>query len=150
MFRTLSTTSAIKKKHGKGKERRSEIRNFDTIEAAKVVVANEKLYVNRQEGFFGTGLKKDEYVCDCSDIDEVIVFLKNGKYMITKVQDKAFFGKNIEHIAVFKRNDSRTIYNVVYRDGKNGSIMMKRCAITGITRDREYDITKGRARKSFL
>lgn len=140
---TINYFQQIKKKHGKGKERRSEIRNFDTIEATKVVVANEKLYVNRQEGFFGTGLKKDEYVCDCSDIDEVIVFLKNGKYVITKVQDKAFFGKNIEHIAVFKRNDSRTIYNVVYRDGKNGSIMMKRCAITGITRDREYDITKG-------
>lgn len=133
----------IKKKYGKGRERKTEIRGFDTIEATKVVVANEKLYVNREEGFFGTGLRKDEYVCDCSDIDEVIVFLKNGKFIITKVSDKAFFGKNIEHIAVFNRNDMRSIYNVMYRDGRNGAIMMKRCAITGITRDKEYDITKG-------
>ena len=133
----------IKKKYGKGRERKTEIRSFDTIEATKVVVANEKLYVNREEGFFGTGLKKDEYVGDCSDIDEVIVFLKNGKYVISKVSDKAFFGKGIEHIAVFKRNDSRTIYNAMYRDGRNGAIMVKRCAITGITRDKEYDITKG-------
>ncbi len=133
----------IKKKYGKGRERKTEIRSFDTIMATKVVAANEKLYVNREEGFFGTSLKKDDYVGDCSDIDEVIVFLKNGKYMITKVQDKAFFGKGIEHIAVFKRNDSRTIYNVLYRDGRSGGIMMKRCAITGITRDKEYDITKG-------
>jgi topoisomerase-4 subunit A len=133
----------IKKKHGKGRERRTEIRSFDTIEATKVIVANEKLYVNREEGFFGTGLKKDDYVGECSDIDEVIVILKNGKYMITKVQDKAFFGKEIKHIAVFKRNDNRTIYNVLYRDGRNGDIMMKRCAITGITRDKEYNITKG-------
>jgi topoisomerase-4 subunit A len=140
---TINYFQQIKKKHGKGRERRTEIRSFDTIEATKVVVANEKLYVNREEGFFGTSLKKDEYIGECSDIDEVIVFLKNGKYMITKVQDKAFFGKNIEHIAVFKRNDSRTIYNVLYRDGRNGDIMMKRCAITGITRDKEYDITKG-------
>lgn len=133
----------IKKKYGKGRERKTEIRSFDTIEATKVVVANEKLYVNREEGFFGTGLKKDEYVGECSDIDEVIVFLKNGKYVISKVSDKAFFGKGIEHIAVFKRNDSRTIYNAMYRDGRNGAIMVKRCAITGITRDKEYDITKG-------
>ncbi len=133
----------IKKKYGKGRERKTEIRSFDTIEATKVVVANEKLYVNREEGFFGTGLKKDEYVGECSDIDEVIVFLKNGKYIITKVSDKAFFGKGIEHIAVFKRNDTRTIYNAMYRDGRNGAIMVKRCAITGITRDKEYDITKG-------
>lgn len=140
---TINYFQQIKKKYGKGRERKTEIRSFDTIMATKVVVANEKLYVNRNEGFFGTALKKDEYVGECSDIDEVIVFLKNGKYMITKVQDKAFFGKNIEHIAVFKRNDSRTIYNVLYRDGRNGGIMMKRCAITGITRDKEYDITKG-------
>jgi topoisomerase-4 subunit A len=99
--------------------------------------------VNKEEGFFGTSLKKDEYVGDCSDIDEVIVILKNGKYTITKVQEKAFFGKGIEHIAVYKRNDSRTTYNVLYRNGRNGDIMMKRCAITGITRDKDYDITKG-------
>ena len=133
----------IKKKYGKGRERKTEIRSFDTIEATKVVVANEKLYVNREEGFFGTGLKKDELVGECSDIDEVIVILKNGKYVITKVSEKAFFGKNIQHISVFKRNDSRTIYNVLYRDGRNGAIMMKRCAITGVTRDKEYNITKG-------
>jgi topoisomerase-4 subunit A len=111
--------------------------------AAKVVVANQKLYVNREEGFFGTGLKKDEYVCDCSDIDDIIVFLRSGKYYVQKVQEKAFAGKDIIHIAVFKKNDQRTIYNVVYRDGRNGDIMMKRCAITGVTRDKEYDITKG-------
>jgi topoisomerase-4 subunit A len=140
---TINYFQQIKKKHGKNRDRKTEIRSFDTIEATKVVVANQKLYVNYAEGFFGTGLKKDEFVSDCSDIDEVIVFLKNGKYMITKVQDKAFFGKDIQHIAVFKRNDERTIYNVLYRDGRNGDIMMKRCAVTGITRDKEYDITKG-------
>lgn len=140
---TINYYQQIKKKHGKGKERKTELRSFDTIEATKVVVANEKLYVNREEGFFGTGLKKDEFVCDCSDIDDIIVFLKSGKYYISKVQDKAFVGKDIIHIAVFKKNDQRTIYNVVYRDGRNGSIMMKRCAITGITRDKEYDISKG-------
>jgi topoisomerase-4 subunit A len=140
---TINYFQQIKKKHGKNRDRKTEIRSFDTIEATKVVVANQKLYVNYAEGFFGTGLKKDDFVSDCSDIDEVIVFLKNGKYMITKVQDKAFFGKDIQHIAVFKRNDERTIYNVLYRDGRNGEIMMKRCAVTGITRDKEYDITKG-------
>jgi len=140
---TINYYQQIKKKHGKGKERKTELRSFDTIEATKVVVANEKLYVNREEGFFGTGLKKDELVCDCSDIDDIIVFLKTGKYYITKVKDKDFVGKDIIHIAVFKKNDQRTIYNVVYRDGRNGSIMMKRCAITGVTRDKEYDIGKG-------
>ncbi len=147
---TINYFQQIKKKHGKGRERRTEIRSFDTIEAVKVVVANQKLYVNREEGFFGTGLKKDEYIGECSDIDDIIVFLKNGKYIITKVQDKAFFGKGIEHIAVFNRNDSRTIYNVLYRDGRNGDIMMKRCAITGITRDKEYDITKGTVGSQIL
>jgi topoisomerase-4 subunit A len=147
---TINYFQQIKRKYGKGRERKTEIRSFDTIEATKVVVANEKLYVNREEGFFGTGLKKDEYVGDCSDIDEVIVFLKSGKFIITKVQDKAFFEKGIEHIAVFKRNDSRTIYNALYRDGRNGAIMMKRCAITGITRDKEYDITKGTAGSQLL
>ncbi len=140
---TINYYQQIKKKHGKGKERKTELRSFDTIEATKVVVANEKLYVNREEGFFGTGLKKDELVCDCSDIDDIIVFLKSGKYFISKVKDKDFVGKDIIHIAVFNKNDQRTIYNVVYRDGRNGSIMMKRCAITGVTRDKEYDIGKG-------
>jgi len=140
---TINYYQQIKKKYGKGRERRTELRSFDTIQATQVVVANEKLYVNREEGFFGTGLKKDEYVSDCSDIDDIIVFLKTGKYYITKVKDKDFVGKDIIHIAVFKKNDQRTIYNVVYRDGRNGSIMMKRCAITGVTRDKEYDIGKG-------
>jgi topoisomerase-4 subunit A len=133
----------IRKKHGDGRDRKTEIRNLDSIEATQVVVANEKLYVNREEGFIGTGLRKDEYVSECSDIDEVIVFLRDGKYIITKVADKVFVGKDIIHVAVFKRNDERTIYNIIYRDGLNGSIMVKRCAIKGITRDKEYDITKG-------
>ncbi len=140
---TIRYFQGIKRKYGKGRERKTEIRNFDSIEATRVIVANEKLYVNYQEGFFGTGLKKEEYVGECSDIDEVIVILKNGKYTITKVSDKAFFGKNILHIAVYNRNDNRTIYNVLYRDGKGGPIMMKRCSITGVTRDKEYDLTKG-------
>jgi topoisomerase-4 subunit A len=140
---TINYYQNIKKKYGKGRERKTELRSFDTIEATKVVVANEKLYVNRAEGFVGTSLKKDEYVCECSDIDDIIVILKNGKYYIRKVQDKDFFGKDIMYVGVYKRNDKRTIYNVVYRDGLNGNIMMKRCAITGTTRDKEYDITKG-------
>lgn len=139
---TIEYFKNIKKKHGKGKERKTEIRNLENIEATTVVVANEKLYVNRKEGFIGTGLKKDEYVCDCSDIDEILVIRKNGKYIITKVDDKVFVGKDIEHVRVFKRNDERTIYNILYRDGLNGKIMMKRCPISGITRDREYDLTK--------
>ncbi|MDR2653274.1 MAG: DNA gyrase/topoisomerase IV subunit A [Prevotellaceae bacterium] len=140
----------IKKKYGKGSERRTEIMNFDVIEASQVVVANEKLYVNRSEGFVGTGLKKDEYLCECSDVDDIIVFLKNGKYIITKVAEKTFVGKDIIHVGVFKRNDERTIYNAVYRDGKNGAIMMKRFAVTSVTRDREYDLTKGTANSQIL
>ncbi|MEL7585491.1 MAG: DNA gyrase/topoisomerase IV subunit A [Prolixibacteraceae bacterium] len=134
----------IKAKYGKGKERRTELRNFDNIVAAKVAVANEKLYIDREEGFMGTGLKKAEYVCDCSDMDDVIVFRKDGTYFITKVAEKAFIGKNIEHVAVFKKNDNRTIYNVVYRDGKLGNFYMKRFAVTGVTRDKEYDLTRGK------
>lgn len=140
----------IRKKHGDGRGRRTEIRNLDSIEATQVVVANEKLYVDREEGFIGTSLKKDEFVSDCSDIDEVIVFLRDGKYVITKVTDKVFVGKDIIHVAVFKRNDERTIYNVIYRDGLNGSIMIKRCAIKGITRDKEYEITKGTSGSKIL
>lgn len=140
----------IRKKHGDGRDRKTEIRNLDSIEATQVVVANEKLYVNREEGFIGTGLKKDEYVSECSDIDEIIVFLRDGKYVITKVSDKVFVGKDIIHAAVFKRNDNRTIYNVIYRDGLNGAIMVKRCAIKGITRDKEYDISKGTAGSKIL
>jgi topoisomerase-4 subunit A len=133
----------IKKKYGAGRERRTEIRNFDTIEATQVVAANEKLYVNRSEGFVGTGLKKDEYVCDCSDIDDLIIIRRDGKYKITKVAEKLFAGKDIEYVNVFKKNDDRTIYNVVYRDGKSGIVYMKRCAITGLTRDKDYDLTRG-------
>ncbi|MFH2095908.1 MAG: DNA gyrase/topoisomerase IV subunit A, partial [Bacteroidota bacterium] len=139
---TINYYKQIKKKYGKGRERKTELRNFEVIEAATVVIANQKLYVNRKEGFVGTGLKKDEYVTDCSDIDEIIVFLRDGKYVITKVSDKAFIGKDIIHIDVFRRNDDRTIYNVMYRDGENRSIMAKRFAVTGITRDKEYDVTR--------
>lgn len=140
----------IRKKHGDGRDRKTEIRNLDTIAATQVVVANEKLYVNREEGFIGTSLKKDEFVSECSDIDEVIVFLRDGRYIITKVDDKVFVGKDIMHVAVFKRNDDRTIYNIIYRDGLNGAIMVKRCAIKGITRDKEYDITKGTSKSKIL
>ena len=142
----------IRDKYGKGRERRTELREFDSIEATKVAVTNAKLYVDRAEGFFGIGksMKDAEFVCDCSDIDDVIVFTKDGRYVITKVSDKAFFDKNIYYIGVFKRNDDRTIYNVLYRDGKNGAIMMKRCAIKGITRDKEYDITKGTPKSEII
>ena len=142
----------IKEKYGKGRERRSELREFDSIEAAKVVVANAKLYVNREEGFFGIGdsMRKDEFVCDCSDLDEVLVMTKDGRYKVTKVQNKAFFDKNIYYIGIFKRNDERTIYNILYRDGKAGAIMMKRCAIKGVTRDKVYDITKGTPKSEVI
>jgi len=133
----------IKKQFGKNFPRKTEIRSFATIEASKVVVKNEKLYINREDGFIGTSLRKDEYVCDCSDIDDVIIIYKSGKYVVTKVTDKAFVGKDIIHIAVFKKNDKRTIYNAVYRDGKAGYVYMKRFAVTGVTRDKEYNITKG-------
>jgi topoisomerase IV subunit A len=132
----------IKRKFGTGRERKTEIRGFDTITAAEVAVANAKLYVNRSEGFIGTGLKKDEYVCDCSDIDDVIVIRKDGRYLITKVAEKQFVGKDIEYAGVFKKNDERTIYNIIYRDGESGITFIKRCAITGLTRDKEYNITK--------
>ncbi len=147
---TINYFRQIKKKHGKGRERRTEIKNFDTIVATKVVANNARLYVNREEGFAGTSLKKDEYVCDCSDIDEIIVFLRDGRYMIAKIADKQFIGKNIIHIAVFKKNDNRTIYNVVYRDGRNGNVVVKRAAVTGVTRDKEYHITRGKADSKIL
>ncbi len=140
---TIKYFKQIKKKYGKGKGRKTEIRNLETIEATKVVEANKKLYVHRSDGFIGTGLKKAEYICDCSDIDEIITIRRDGKYIITKVDEKMFVGKDIIHVDVFKRNDKRTMYNMVYRDGLNGDIMMKRCPITGITRDKEYDLTKG-------
>jgi len=133
----------IKKKYGKGRDRLTEIRNFENIVATKVVVANEKLYCDFKEGFVGTGMKKDEYVCDCSDIDDIIVFRRDGKCLVTKVTEKSFVGKDIIHVAVFNKNDDRTIYNCVYRDGKNGHIYMKRFPVKGVTRDKEYDLTKG-------
>nr|WP_024992417.1 DNA gyrase/topoisomerase IV subunit A [Hoylesella pleuritidis] len=133
----------IKDKYGKAHPRMTEIKNFDTIEAAKVVEANEKLYINRQEGFIGTGLKKDEFVCNCSDIDDIIVFYRDGKYKIIRVADKIFVGKNILHVQVFKKNDKRTIYNVVYRDGRQGFYYYKRFNVTSMTRDKEYDLTQG-------
>ena len=140
----------IRKKHGKGRERRTEIRSFETIEATKVVANNAKLYVNRQEGFIGTGLKKDEYVCDCSDIDDIIVIRKDGTYLVTKVEEKQFVGKDVIHAQVFLRNDTRTIYNVVYQDGREGPCYVKRCAITGLTRDKEYNLGKGTAGTKIL
>ncbi len=135
--------TSLKEKYGAGHPRRTEIRNFDTIEATKVVEANEKLYINRQEGFIGTGLKKDEFVCNCSDIDDIIVFHKDGKYKVVHVADKIFVGKNIIHVGVFKKNDRRTVYNAVYRDGRAGTYFMKRFSVTSVTRDREYDVTLG-------
>ena len=140
---TIHWFEFIQNKYGKDHPRRTEIRSFDTIEATKVVEANEKLYINRQEGFIGTGLKKDEFVCNCSDIDDVIIFYRNGVFKVIKVADKIFVGKNIIHLQVFKRNDRRTIYNVVYRDGKQGFYYIKRFNVSAITRDREYDLTKG-------
>ncbi len=134
----------LKEKYGKQHPRLTEIRNFDTIEATKVVEANEKLYINRQEGFIGTGLKKDEFVCNCSDIDDIIIFFKDGKFKVVKVADKIFVGKNIIHLAVFKKNDKRTTYNAVYRDGRQGAYYIKRFNVTGVTRDREYDLTQGK------
>lgn len=147
---TINYFKQIKKKYGAGRERKTELRNFENIEAAKVVTANEKLYVNYTEGFFGTGLRKDEYVCECSDIDEIITIHRDGTYMVTKVADKVFAGKDIIHIAVFKKNDNRTIYNVVYFDGNKGNTMMKRSAITGTTRDKQYSFIKEHKNSKIL
>jgi topoisomerase IV subunit A len=140
----------LKEKYGKGRERQTELRSFENIEATKVVLRNTKLYVNKEEGFFGTGLKKDEYVADCSDIDDVIVFLRDGKMMIAKVDDKKFVGKDIIHIAVFDKNDKRTIYNMIYRDGKNGSTFIKRFNVSGVTRDKFYDLTQEKSGSQIL
>ncbi|WP_426670827.1 DNA gyrase/topoisomerase IV subunit A [Mucilaginibacter sp. McL0603] len=133
----------LKDKYGKDRERKTELRTFDKVEAAQVALANVKLYVNKVDGFIGSGLKKDEFVCDCSDIDEIIVFRADGKCIITKVQDKVFVGKEIEHVAVFKKNDERTVYNMVYKDGQSGVSYIKRFSVVGVTRDKEYDLTKG-------
>ena len=133
----------LKDKYGNDHPRLTEIRNFDTIEATKVAEANQKLFINRQEGFIGTGLKKDEFVCNCSDIDDIIIFFRDGKYKVVRVAEKLFVGKNMLWLGVFKKNDQRTIYNVVYRDGRNGPCYMKRFNVTSITRDRENDLTQG-------
>jgi len=140
----------LKTNYGKGRERKTEIRTFDDVDATKVIIRNTKLFVNREEGFIGTGLKRDEYVCDCSDIDDIIVFTKEGKMMVTKVGNKTFIGKNIIHVAVFKKKDSRTIYNMIYKDGKGGASYIKRFAVTSITRDREYDLTNGKSSSDTL
>ncbi|MBF03933.1 MAG: DNA topoisomerase IV [Flavobacterium sp.] len=147
---TIAFFTKLKDKYGKGRERQTELRSFDTIEATKVVLRNTKLFVNREEGFLGTGLKKDEYVADCSDIDDVIVFLRDGRMVITKVDDKKFIGKDIIHIAVFDKNDKRTIYNVIYRDGKNGATFIKRFNVSGVTRDKEYHITQEKPGSQIL
>jgi topoisomerase-4 subunit A len=136
----------LKDKYGKGRERKTELRTFDRVEASQVALANVKLYVNRVDGFIGSGLKKDEsvqFVCDCSDLDEIIVFREDGKCVVTKVQDKVFVGKEIIHVGVFKKNDERTVYNMIYRDGSNGTSYIKRFSVLGVTRDKEYDLTKG-------
>ena len=142
---TVDWFTMLKEKYGKNYPRLTEIRNFDTIEASKVVEANEKLYINREEGFIGMSLKKDEFVCNCSDIDDIIIFFRDGTYKVVKVSDKMFVGKNVLYLNVFKRNDNRTIYNVIYRDGKTVPYYIKRFAVTGVTRDKDYDLTKGTA-----
>ncbi len=140
---TVKWFEHILEKYGTDHPRLTEIKSFDTIVASKVVEANQKLYINRTDGFIGTGLKKDEFVCNCSDIDDIIVFYRDGKYKVVKVAEKIFIGKNILHVQVFKKNDTRTIYNVVYRDGKRGSYYMKRFNVTSLARDKEYDLTQG-------
>lgn len=140
---TINWFERLRSKYAKGRERKTELRVFDKVEAAQVALANAKLYVNRAEGFIGTGMKKDEFVSDCSDIDDIIVFREDGKYSVVKVQDKVFVGKDIIHVAVFKKGDERTIYNAIYKDGPNGTTYIKRFAVTGVTRDKDYDVTKG-------
>jgi len=140
---TIAWFQKLKDKYGKGRERKTELRTFDRVEAAQVALANVKLYVNKADGFIGTGLKKDDFVCDCSDIDEIIVFREDGRFNVTKVQDKVFVGKDIIHVAVFKKNDERTVYNMVYKDGQSGVSFIKRFSVVGVTRDKEYDLTKG-------
>ena len=135
----------LKSTYGKDKDRKTEIRSFHDIVATKVVIRNTKLYVNREEGFIGTSLRKDEYITDCSDIDDIIVFRKDGKMIVSKVASKTFVGKDIIHIAIFKKKDTRTVYNMMYRDGKSGASYMKRFAVTGVTRDKEYDLTTGKS-----
>jgi len=139
---TISFFTTLKEKYGKGRERKTELRSFDNIEATKVVLRNQKLYVNKEEGFIGTALRKDEYIADCSDIDDVIVFLRDGSMIVSKIEEKKFVGKDIIHAAVFNKNDKRTIYNMIYRDGKAGASFVKRFNVSGITRDKVYDLTQ--------
>lgn len=147
---SINYFTQLKEKYGKGKERKTELRSFDTIEATKVALRNTKLYINREEGFIGTGLKRDEYVCDCSDIDDVIVFLRDGQMIVTKVDEKKFVGKDIIHVAVFDKNDKRTIYNLIYRDGKGGASYVKRFNVNGVTRDKAYDLGQGKPGTQIL
>ncbi|MGV3509317.1 MAG: DNA gyrase/topoisomerase IV subunit A [Sphingobacteriaceae bacterium] len=133
----------IRDKYGKDRGRKTELRTFDKVDASQVALANVKLYVNRTDGFIGTGLRKDEFVCDCSDLDEIIVFREDGKFVVTKVQDKIFVGKDILHVGVFKKGDERTVYNMIYKDGQSGASYVKRFTVLGVTRDKEYDLTKG-------
>ncbi|MCQ2346779.1 MAG: DNA gyrase/topoisomerase IV subunit A [Paludibacteraceae bacterium] len=142
---TIRWFESLKQKYGAKYPRRTEVRNFANINVKTVVEANEKLYINRADGFIGTSLKKDEFLCNCSDIDDIIIFHKDGKYKIIRVAEKIFIGTDILHIDIFKKNDTRTIYNVVYRDGKAGAYFMKRFNVTGVTRDKEYDLTTGKA-----
>ena len=146
----ISYFKRLKIDYGKGKERKTEIKVFDDVDVTKVVIRNTKLYVNRVEGFVGTGMRREEYVCDCSDIDDIIVFTKSGTMMVTKVDTKTFIGKNILHVAVFKKKDARTIYNMIYKDGKGGPTFIKRFAVTSITRDKAYDLTKGKPQTNVL
>ncbi len=141
---TIKWYENLKAKYGEAHPRRTIIRDFDTIVAAKVAEANEKLYINRTDGFIGTGLKKDEFVCNCSDIDDIIIFYRDGRYKVLRVADKIYVGKNVLYLGVFKKGDNRTVYNVLYQDGKGGAVMMKRFSVTGITRDKEYDLTQGK------
>jgi topoisomerase-4 subunit A len=141
---TINYFRQIRKKYGGEKERKTEIRSFDMIQATKVVANNARLYINYKEGFIGTGLRKDEFVCECSDIDDILVIRKDGVYLITRVAEKVFVGNDIIHARIFLKNDERTIYNIVYQDGKNGPLLAKRCAITGLTRDKEYNLTRGK------
>ncbi|WP_432671050.1 DNA gyrase/topoisomerase IV subunit A [Flavobacterium sp. SM2513] len=147
---SIAFFAKLKEKYGKGRERQTELRIFDDIEATKVILRNTKLYVNREEGFFGTGLKKDDYVADCSEIDDVIVFLRDGSMMISKVDDKKFVGKDIIHIAIFDKQDKRTIYNMIYRDGKSGPSYIKRFNVSGVTRDKIYPLSQDKAGSQVL
>ena len=140
---TIAWFEKLKEKFGKDRGRKTELRAFDRVEASQVALANVKLYVNRIDGFIGTGLKKNEFVGDCSDIDEIIVFREDGRFIVTKVQEKVFVGKDILHVAVFKKNDERTVYNMIYKDGQSGVSYIKRFSVVGVTRDKEYDLTKG-------